>query len=463
MAQQFEFDLFTIGAGSGGIAGSRRAASYGGRVGICENSRVGGTCVIRGCIPKKLLVHGAHVAEEIEEAAGFGWTIPVPTFSWPDLIAAKNREIDRLNAIYLQMLDGAGVELLEGRGRMVGPHAVQVGDRIVTAQRILIATGSRPVLPPIPGIEHAITSEEALNLPALPKRLVIVGGGYIAVEFAGIFQALGGKVTLVIRGDAVLKGFDHDVRSHLTQEMVRSGMTILAGAAVDRIERAGTDIRAHLHNSVKVLEADHILYAVGRIPNTGGLGLRDVGVELGPLDAVAVDEWSRTNVDGIYAVGDVTNRKNLTPVAIAEARAFAETAFNDNPTRFDPSRAPTAVFSMPPVATVGLSETESRQRGHAIDVYHNCFRPLKHTLSGSNRRVMMKLVVDRASDMVLGCHMVGADAAEIMQGLAIALECGATKTQFDRTVGIHPSSAEEFVTMREPSQAPPDKHFRANV
>lgn len=463
MAQQFEFDLFTIGAGSGGLAGSRRAASYGSRVGICEDSRVGGTCVIRGCIPKKLLVYGAHVAEEIEDAAGFGWAIPNSTFSWPKLIAAKDREVDRLSAIYLRMLDSAGVELVEGRGRIVGPHTVQVGDRIVTAQRILIATGSRPVLPPIPGIEHAITSEEALNLPALPKRLVIVGGGYIAVEFAGIFQALGCKVTLVIRGDAALKGFDHDVRSHLTQEMVRSGMTILAGAAVDRIERAGTDIRAHLHNSATVLEADHILYAVGRIPNTDGLGLRDVGVELGPLDAVAVDEWSRTNVDGIYAVGDVTNRKNLTPVAIAEARAFAETAFNQNPTRFDASRAPTAVFSIPPVATVGLSETESRQRGHAIDVYHSYFRPLKHTLSGSNRRVMMKLVVDRASDVVLGCHMVGADAAEIMQGLAIALECGATKTQFDRTVGIHPSSAEEFVTMREPSQAPPDKTFRPNV
>lgn len=451
MSHPDDFDLFTIGAGSGGVAGSRRAASYGARVGICEDSRVGGTCVIRGCIPKKLLVYGAHVAEEIEEAAGFGWTIPAPSFSWPKLISAKNREIDRLNGIYLGMLDTAGVELVEGRGHIVAPHTVMVGGRTVTAKRILVATGSRPVLPPTPGIEHAITSDEALDLPELPRRIIIVGGGYIAVEFAGIFHGLGCEVTLVIRGHAVLKGFDPDIRSHLTEEMAASGVTILAGAAVDRIDKVDGVITAHLHNSSAVLEADQILYAVGRAPNSDGLGLREVGVELGALNAVAVDDWSQTNVADIYAVGDVTNRYNLTPVAIAEARAFAETAFNNNPTQFDASRAPTAVFSMPPIATVGLSETQAMHQGRVIDVYHSRFRPLKHALSGSDRRVMMKLVVDRASDIVLGCHMVGADAAEIMQGLAIAVECGATKQQFDRTVGIHPSSAEEFVTMREKS------------
>jgi glutathione reductase (NADPH) len=451
---KFEFDLFTLGAGSGGVAGSRRAASYGARVGICEDDRVGGTCVMRGCVPKKLLVYGAHVAEELEEAKGFGWTIPTPSFSWPSLIAAKDQELERLNGIYRGMLSNAGVELLVGRGRLLDRHTVQVGERTVTAQRILVATGSRPVLPPTPGIEHAITSREALELPALPERIVIVGGGYIAVEFAGIFHALGCDVTMVIRGDTVLKGFDPDIRSHLTEELMRSGVTILSGTVVDRIEKIDAGIRAQLHNSEKFLEADHILYAVGRAPNTDGIGLREVGVELGRMNAVLVDAWSQTNVEGIFAVGDVTNRQMLTPVAIAEARAFAETAFNDNPTKFDGSRAPTAVFSMPPVATVGLSEPQAREQGLDIDVYHSRFRPLKHTLSGSSRRVMMKLVVERASDVVLGCHMVGADAAEIMQGLAIALECGATKKQFDRTIGIHPSSAEEFVTMREKSPSP---------
>lgn len=462
MAHQFDFDLFTIGAGSGGVAASRRAAAYGARVGICDDDRVGGTCVIRGCVPKKLLVYGAHVAEEVAEAAGFGWTIPTATFSWPSLIAAKDREIDRLNGVYLGLLAGAGVELIDGRGRIVAPHTIEVGDRTVTAQRILVATGSHAVLPPTHGIEHAITSNEALDLPALPRRIIVVGGGYIAVEFAGIFNALGSEVTLLVRGDAVLKGFDPDVRSHLTDELVRSGVTVIAGAVIDRIEKVDGGICAHLHNSSAMLGADQILYAVGRAPNTDGIGLRRAGVQLGPLNAITVDEWSRTNIDHIYAVGDVTNRMNLTPVAIAEARAFAETVFNDNPTRFEASRAPTAVFSMPPVATVGLTETQARDRGHTIDIYHSRFRPLKHTLSGSEARVMMKLVVDRPTDVVLGCHMVGADAAEIMQGLAIALECGATKAQFDRTVGIHPSSAEEFVTMRErlatsaPGQSPHD-------
>ncbi|WP_232495560.1 glutathione-disulfide reductase [Novosphingobium kaempferiae] len=463
MSEQFDFDLFTIGAGSGGVAGSRRAASYGARVGIAEDSRVGGTCVIRGCVPKKLLVYGAHVAEEIEEAAGFGWTIKDATFSWPSLIAAKDREINRLNRIYLGMLESAGVELVEGRGRIIAPHTVQIDDRIVTARNILVATGSRAVLPPVPGIEYAITSNEALDLPALPKRIVIVGGGYIGVEFAGIFSGLGSEVTIITRGDGLLRGFDPDVREHLTGEYVQSGMKVFSGAEVGRIEKVGAGVRVHLQNSATVLEADEILYAVGRVPNTDGLGLAEVGVRLGARNAITVDEWSQTNVAGIYAVGDATNRNNLTPVAIAEARAFAETVFNDNPTQFDGSRAPTAVFSTPPVAMVGLTEPQAVEQRHVIDVYLSRFRPLKHALSGSQRCIAMKLVVDRASDVVLGAHMVGADAAEIIQGIAIAIEAGATKRQFDRTVGIHPSSAEEFVTMRERAVPVRVEDERANV
>ncbi|HTH97725.1 MAG TPA: glutathione-disulfide reductase [Stellaceae bacterium] len=449
MAAKYDFDLFTIGAGSGGVAGSRRAASYGARVGICEDSRIGGTCVIRGCVPKKLLVYGAHVADDIEDARGYGWTIPEARFSWPDLIAAKNKEIDRLNGIYINMLKNAGVEIFEGRGRLLDAHTVQIGERKVTAERILIATGGRPVLPPTHGIEHAITSNEALELPALPGHIVIIGGGYIAVEFAGIFRSLGAEVTMVIRRDMILNGFDQDVRTHLTEEMTTRGIKIVTGALIDRIEKGPDGLAAHIHNSDRSLRCDQILYAVGRMPNTRDLGLKELGIECHGLGAIKVDEWSRTTVPGIYAVGDVTDRLNLTPVAIAEARALAETLFNDNPMTFDPQGVPTAVFSTPPVGTVGLTEEEARKGGRAVDIYRTRFRPLKHTLSGRQERILMKLVVDRESDVVLGCHMVGADSAEIMQGVAIALKCGATKKQFDRTVGIHPSSAEEFVTMRD--------------
>jgi len=449
MAARYDFDLFTIGAGSGGVAGSRRAASYGARVGICEDSRVGGTCVIRGCVPKKLLVYGAHVADEIEDAKGYGWTIPEAHFDWASLIGAKNKEIDRLNGIYIKMLKDAGVTQFEGRGRLVDAHTVMIGEHAVTAERILISTGSRPVLPPTPGIKHAITSNEALELAELPKRIVVVGGGYIAVEFAGIFNALGSEVTMVIRGQLPLTGFDADVRAHLAEEMGQRGIRIVTGALVDRIEKTDRGLEAHIHQTGAVIDCDQILYAVGRMPNTGDIGLKEVGVETGPLGAVIVDEWSRTSVPNIYAVGDVTNRLNLTPVAIAEARALAETLFNDNPMIFDAQGVPTAVFSQPPIGTVGLTEEAARKLGKPIDIYRTRFRPMKHTLSGRQERILMKLVVDRESDVVLGCHMVGADSAEIMQGIAIALKCGATKKQFDRTVGIHPSSAEEFVTMRD--------------
>ncbi|MEQ5843895.1 glutathione-disulfide reductase [Paraburkholderia acidicola] len=449
MTAKYDFDLFTLGAGSGGVAGSRRAASYGARVGICEDSRIGGTCVIRGCVPKKLLVYGSHIADEIDDAKGYGWTIPEAHFDWARLIEAKNKEVDRLNGIYIKMLDDAGVDIVHGRGKLIDAHTVQVGERIVTAERILIATGSRPHLPPTPGIEHAITSNEALDLPELPRRIAVVGSGYIAVEFAGIFNALGVEVTMIIRGDLPLKGFDEDVRTHVVEEMTRRGIRFVSQTRVERIEKTAHGLEAHLHQSDAVIPCDQILYAIGRIPNTGDLGLKALGIETGLLGAVIVDEWSRSNVANIYAVGDVTDRMNLTPVAIAEARALAETLFNNNPTTFDPEGVPTAVFGQPPIATVGLTEAAARALGRPVDIYRTRFRPMKHTLSGRQEKVLMKLVVDRESDRVLGCHMVGADSAEIMQGIAIALKCGATKKQFDRTIGIHPSSAEEFVTMRD--------------
>jgi glutathione reductase (NADPH) len=445
---QYEYDFFVIGAGSGGVAGARRAASYGAKVGICEVSRVGGTCVIRGCVPKKLLVYGAHVADEIADARGYGWDIPQAGFDWSRLIGAKDIEIDRLNGIYIKMLADAGVGLIEGAGKLIDAHTIAIGERLVTAERILIATGGRPLLPVTPGIEHAITSNEALDLKQLPKRIAIIGGGYIAVEFAGIFQSLGVEVTLILRGEMPLTGFDHDVREHLMQEMRGRGMHILTGALVERIDKTADGLNLAMSDG-KSLQCDQILYATGRTPNTATLGLEAVGVETDAMGAVLVDSWSRTSLSNVYAVGDVTNRINLTPVAIAEARALAETLFNDNPTEFVPGLVATAVFSQPPAATVGLSEQQARSGGQEVDIYRTRFRPMRHTLSGRQEKILMKLVVDRESDRVLGCHMVGADAAEIMQGMAIALQCGATKKQFNRTVGIHPSSAEEFVTMRD--------------
>ena len=455
----YDFDLFTLGAGSGGVSGSRRAAAYGARVGICEDSIVGGTCVIRGCVPKNLLVYGAHFAEEFADAAGYGWTVGETKFDWATLIANKNREIGRLNGIYKKLLSDSGVKLYEKRGKIIDPHTVEVGSERFTTQRIMIATGARPVAPQIPGIEHSISSNEALDLAELPKRIAIVGGGYIALEFAGIFAALGSEVTLVIRGDRVLKSFDEDVRETLTEALVRHGIAIRNHTEVLRIDKALGGLTLVTSNGEPLL-VDQVLYATGREPNTQayasarhanteGIGLENVGIATDKYGAIAVDEWSQTSVSSIYAVGDVTNRLNLTPVAIAEARALAETLFNDNATKFDPTDVATAVFSQPPVATVGMTEAEARIKVGAVDIYRSRFRPMKHTLTGREDRTMMKLVVDRATDRVLGCHMVGTDAPEIIQGLAIALKCGATKKQFDQTVGIHPTAAEEFVTMRD--------------
>jgi glutathione reductase (NADPH) len=445
----YDYDLFTIGAGSGGVAGSRRAASYGAKVAIAENWRVGGTCVLRGCVPKKLLIYGTHFAHEMEDARGYGWSVE-GSLDWGKLVAAKNRETDRLEGIYKNLLSGAKVETLLGHARIKDAHTVEVGGRTVTAKYILVASGGRPERPEIPGIEHTITSDEALDLPVLPRRIVIVGGGFIAVEFAGIFRAAGAEVTIVIRGDKILRGFDEDIRDHLTAELTKQGIVIRTGEKIARIERAAAGDRGVLESG-GVIEADKIMYATGRVPNTRDMGLGEVGVHLDKRGAIAVDEWQQTTVPGIYAIGDVTNRLNLTPVAIAEGRGLAETLFNANPMSMDHGDVPSAVFSQPPVGTVGLSQGEAeRLYGAAgVDIYRATFRPMKHTISGRDGKTMMKLVVEAATGRVRGVHMVGADAPEIIQGIAIAVKAGLTKKDFDRTVAIHPTAAEEFVLMRE--------------
>jgi glutathione reductase (NADPH) len=452
--QRYDFDLFTIGAGSGGVASSRRAAGYGARVGICEELRVGGTCVLRGCVPKKLLVYGAQFADAFADAAGFGWTVPPARFDWPTLIAAKNQEIGRLSQIYINMLKNSGVEIIDGRGVLVDAHTVEIAGRHYTADKILVAVGGHPTVPNIPGIEHVISSNEALDLPTLPRRIVIVGGGYIAVEFAGIFNGFGSEVVEIIRREELLYGFDDDLRVTLAQEMRGRGVEIHTRTQVARIEQAQQGGFSVFTTIGQEISADLVMYATGRKPNTRGLGLAEAGVKLNDNGAVVVDEWQRSSVSNIYAVGDVTDRLNLTPVAIAEGRAIAETLYNNNPIKMDHADVPTAVFSQPPIGTVGLTEEEARRRHGDIDIYCARFKPMKNTLSGRDERTFMKLIVDAKTDRVLGCHMLGPDAPEIAQGLAIAIKCGATKKQFDQTVGIHPSAAEEFVTMREKTVRP---------
>lgn len=449
----FDFDLLTIGAGSGGVAGSRRAASYGARVGIIEKARIGGTCVLRGCVPKKLLIYGVEMAGHIEDSTGYGWSIDGARLDWSKLIAAKDRELDRLHEIYVGMLDRAGVKMIDGEARLIDAHTVEVaspaGLHAFTAERIMIATGGWPTLPDVPGAELGITSNEALELPAVPKRVTIVGGGYIAVEFAGIFRAAGAEVDLVIRADRVLRGFDEEVRDHLQAALIQRGIKIHSGVKLDRLERADGALRLRLAGA-EAIDTDLVLWATGRAPNTARLGLDAAGVALRADGAIAVDESSRTSVKTIYAVGDVTDRMALTPVAIAEARAVAETLYNANPITVSYRNVPTAVFSQPPVATVGWTEEQARRALPLVDVYTARFRPMKNILAGRDEKILMKLIVDVASDRVVGAHMVGPDAAEIMQGLGVALTAGATKRDFDRTIGIHPSAAEEFVTMREP-------------
>ena len=444
----YDYDLFVIGAGSGGVRAARLSAGYGAKVAIAEDYRVGGTCVIRGCVPKKLLVYAAHVREEVEDAAGYGWTIPEARFDWPTLIAHKDKEIARLEGVYRRVLDAAKVTIIEGRARFADAHTVVVGGKRITADRILIANGGHPVRLPGYDAENSITSNEAFQLEQLPERIAIVGGGYIAVEFAGIFNGLGSRVSLLYRGEQILRGFDDDLRHGLATELTRKGIELRLRAVVRRIEPAGKGWRVTLGDGA-TLEVDKMMAATGRRPNTHDLDAGLAGVELTLHGAVKVDAYSKTSRDNIYAIGDVTDRINLTPVAIAEGRAIAETLFNDNPIRMDHSDVPSAVFSNPPIGTVGLSEDAARRRYGEVDIYQTRFRPMKNTLSGRAERTFIKLVVDAATERVVGCHMLGPDAPEIIQGLAVAVKCGAAKRQFDQTIGIHPSAAEEFVTMRE--------------
>lgn len=445
----FDYDLFVIGAGSGGVRASRMSTSQGAKVGIAEESRIGGTCVIRGCVPKKLLVYGSKFAEAFEDAAAYGWTVGERSFSWPALIANKDTEIDRLNRVYISLLKNAGVEIHPSRAVFLDPHTLQVGDRRVTAKYILIATGGRPTVPSIPGIEHAITSDDAFHLRDLPRRIAVVGGGYIAVEFAGIFHGLGAETSLLYRGEQILRGFDDDVRHHLAAEMKKKGVGIECRTEVKRIARRDDGALDLELGGGRKLTVDAVMYATGRSPNTRGLGLDNAGVTMREDGVVPVDGFSQTNVPHIYAIGDVTNRVQLTPVAIKEGMAFAATVFGGRPTRADHSDVPTAVFSQPEVGTVGLGEAEARITCGAVDIYKTTFRPMKHTLTGREERTLMKLVVDQATQRVVGAHMVGPDAGEIIQGIGIAVKMKATKADFDATVGIHPTAAEEFVTMRE--------------
>jgi glutathione reductase (NADPH) len=444
---QYDYDLFTIGAGSGGVRASRISAGFGAKVAVAEERYLGGTCVNVGCIPKKLLVYAAHYGEDFIDAQAYGWNAAERRFDWRSLIANKDREIARLNAVYRRLLSDSGVVVLDGRAEIVDPHTVEFDGKRISARYILVAVGSWPVVPKFAGSEHAITSNEAFYLPALPKRVIIVGGGYIGVEFAGIFHGLGAHTTQLYRGESFLRGFDDDIRTTLAAEMRKRGVDLRFQTDIARIDKYGDILHAVLSDE-SVIEADQILCATGRLPKTRGLGLERAGVALSSSGAVVVDEYSRSSVESIYAIGDCTDRMMLTPVAIAEGMAVANTLFNDKPTRPIYTNVPTAVFSTPNCGTVGLTEAEARVQNFAIDVYRSLFKPLRHTLTGRDERTMMKLVVDQSTDRVLGCHMVGPDAGEIIQGLAVALNCGATKAQFDATIGIHPTAAEEFVTMR---------------
>ena len=450
----YDYDFFVIGAGSGGMRASRMAASYGARVAVAEEARLGGTCVNVGCIPKKLLVYASHFREEFEDAvAGYGWSLGERSFDWATLIANKDREIARLNGIYDGLLDTAGVDQILGRARLDGPHAVVVGERRFTAEHILVATGGWPIRPDIPGAEWAITSNEAFELDVQPPRILIVGGGYIAVEFAGIFQGLGSEVTQVYRGPLFLRGFDDDVREALAREMRHKGVDLRFNCEVESIEKTSSGLSVSLSGG-DCQEVDQVFYAIGRAPNVEGLGLEGVGVDRDDKGAVRVDEFSRTSVASIHAIGDVTDRINLTPVAIHEGMCLARTLFDGQATSPDHRDVPSAVFSQPAIGTVGLTETEARESGSKIDVYVSGFRPLRHTLTGSEERALLKLIVDRSSQRVLGVHVVSPDAAEIVQGFAVAVKCGATKADLDATVPIHPTTAEELVTMREPRPDP---------
>ncbi len=447
----FDYDLFVIGGGSGGVRAARIAAGYGARVALAEEYRFGGTCVIRGCVPKKLLVYASRFRDEFEDAVGFGWGATEPSFDWKKLIANKDKEIARLEGIYLRNLESAGVTAFRSRAVVEGANTIRLtGDgQTITADKILVATGGSVNLDPdLPGIEHVITSNEAFHLGQFPRRIVIAGGGYIAVEFAGIFAGLGAETTLIYRRDKILRGFDEDLRDALTEEYSRRGIRIITNAVFEKIEKRADGLHGTITNG-EVLAADQIMFAIGRSPNTSGLGLEAAGVALGKKGEVAVNAQSRTNIENIYAVGDVTDRVNLTPVAIQEGHAFADSVFGANPRTVGYEMIPTAVFSTPEIGTVGLPEHEAREQFPNLDIYKSRFRPMKATMSGREERMLMKLLVNGADQRVVGCHIVGPDAGEIVQMAAIAMRMGATKQDFDNTMALHPSAAEELVTMRE--------------
>ncbi|MEJ8839055.1 glutathione-disulfide reductase [Ramlibacter sp. AN1133] len=449
----FDCDLFVVGGGSGGVRAARMAAQRGARVVLAEAAALGGTCVNVGCIPKKLYSYAAHYAHDFQDAAGFGWDVPAARFDWQRLKMNRAAEIARLNGVYAQLLAGAGVTMVPGWATLLDAHTVQVatgdGARRWRAAHILVATGGTPSVPHFPGREHVLTSDQMFDLEPLPRRLVVVGGGYIACEFASIFQGLGVQVTQLYRGEQVLRGFDDDVRAFLAQEMGKTGIDLRLHSNVAAIERAGAGLALTLESG-EALTADAVLYATGRVPNVAGLGLDAAGVALNAHGAIVVDEHFRTGVPSIHAVGDVCSRLQLTPVALAEAMVVVDRLFGTGERRMDYECVPTAVFTHPNIGTVGLTERQARERFGELRIFRSEFRPLKHTLSASTERTLMKLVVDAASDRVVGLHMVGADAGEIVQGFAVAMKAGATKSVFDHTLGIHPTAAEEFVTMREP-------------
>ena len=448
--QDYDFDLFTIGIGSGGVRASRVAAAHGARVAAAEEYRVGGTCVIRGCVPKKMLVYGAHFAEDLEDAEGFGWTIEGKTFDWVKLRDNVQKDVTRLEGLYAQTLTNHDVTVFHERARITGPHEVTLASgKVVTAKYILIATGARPHIPEFPGSEHVITSNEAFHLDAIPRRVLIAGGGYIANEFAGIFNQFGSKVTIANRTDVILRGYDESIRDRLLQISLTKGIEFCFNAEFERIEKAADGTLRVKLTGQDEREYDCVMGATGRVPNTEGLGLAEVGVELGERGAIKVDEFSKTSVDHIYAVGDVTDRVQLTPVAIREGQAFADSVFGDGePYAVDHTCVPSAVFSHPPIGAVGLTEGEARNSLGTVKVFQADFRPMKHVVAGRNERCLYKMVVDAANDRVVGIHMIGPDAPEIIQAAAVAVKAGLTKADFDATVAIHPTMAEELVLFK---------------
>jgi glutathione reductase (NADPH) len=451
-----DYDLFVIGAGSGGVRAARMAASFGARVGIAEDRYMGGTCVNVGCVPKKLYVYASEYSHAFEDSRGFGWDSHVPAFDWATLRDNKKHEISRLNAVYNDLLSGVDADVFDGRARIVDPHTVEVNGQSHSADKLLVATGGWPFVPEFPGSELAQTSNEIFDLDTFPQRLLVVGGGYIAVEFAGIFNGLGSKVTQLYRGPLFLRGFDDDIREHAAREIAKSGVNLRFGLNVVSIARLGGELSIELDDGSK-LQADAVLYATGRKPHLEGLGLENTRIELGENGAIAVDADFRTSEPSIFALGDVIGGMELTPVALAEGMSFARKQFQPRETPVEYDFIPTAVFCQPNIGTVGFTEQQAREEFGDITLYKSDFKPMKHTLSGRDERTFMKLIVETATDRVVGVHMMGPDAGEICQGIAIALKAGATKATFDTTIGIHPTAAEEFVTMREPWASTPSR------